>query len=945
MTEQALSTNARAVPDQETLRRRRTIIVSLITSFLFLAITAVFVPQLLTSETPNYWGLLITAPIIAIGLTCALLAARNQATIAGYLLLGTILILSLGSPVVGRGQGVSIGILVTILGIGVAANTLPTQHINRAIAMSILAGVAVIMIDQFIPDFGLESDPVYTNVSAAVILIVFLVVSAQRFQTFTLRAKLIISFAVVMILPLLILGIYNNQLATQALTEESQDQLAVLSSRAAQLYDDFFTTQRNEINTEAKQTALVDYLSLPESTRRGSLEASKALQTLLSFQGKENMSNAFIASYAILDRSGTNILDTSMERLGRDESSEPYFSAALQGDQPYISNVLFRDDGGRFYLSSPIKNNNGHVLGVLRAEYDVQILQSLAQSLRSTDPDVVVTIVDRDTYLRLVHTQEPELLLTSYRNFTELELAAFQASGKMPAVPSEQILADTNDSVVSGISKLESEPFFEAHVNSIDSDTINTGKHLSTQPWTVISYESVASNREAIRQQTRETIFISLALAGLAILLAFAASNILAAPLVSLTRVAEEISAGNIAARATVETEDEIGALANSFNRMTDKINQTLSTLEERVAERTADLEIARQQSEKRANELGSIGEISKVISGEQKLESLLPLIARLVTERFDFHHTGIFLLDDTGQFAVLQAASSEGGRRMLDQGHRLGMGEGGIVGYVAKYGTARIALDVGQDAVSFDSPELPNTRSEMGLPLNARGRTLGVLDVQSEKPGAFTEGDAKTLSILADQIAIAIENARLFQQTQQALNEFQALYRQNLKEGWSAFSREESLIGYQQTLTGGKKLLKPVETEEIRDAINRGQVLVTQPQADDDDSFIVVPVRLRGQIIGTLKVQAPSKNRTWTQDEINLTNAVSERLSLALENARLIQESQKQVIKEQTITDVTSKIGASIDLKNVLQTAVEELGRAMPGSEVMIRFDSNGKK
>jgi len=363
------------------------------------------------------------------------------------------------------------------------------------------------------------------------------------------------------------------------------------------------------------------------------------------------------------------------------------------------------------------------------------------------------------------------------------------------------------------------------------------------------------------------------------------------------------------------------------------------------VAERTADLEIARQQSEKRANELAAIGEISKVVSGEQKLETLLPLIARLVSERFDFYHTGIFLLDDTGQFVVLRAASSEDGRRLLEQGYRVVVGDGRVVGYVAKFGTPRIALDIGQESVSFEATELPGTRSEMGLPLNARGRTLGVLDVQSEKPGAFTEADANTLSILADQIAIAIENVRLFQQIQKALNEYQALYRQNLKEGWAAFSREESLVGYQQTLAGGRKLLKPVETDEIREAINRGQILVSQPETEDSDSYIVVPVKLRDQIIGTMKIQAPHKNRTWTQDEINLASSVSERLSLALENARLIQESQRQVIKEQTIGDVTSKIGASIDLKNVLQTAVEELGRAIPGSEVLIRFDSNGKK
>ena len=237
-------------------------------------------------------------------------------------------------------------------------------------------------------------------------------------------------------------------------------------------------------------------------------------------------------------------------------------------------------------------------------------------------------------------------------------------------------------------------------------------------------------------------------------------------------------------------------------------------------------------------------------------------------------------------------------------------------------------------------------TRSEMALPLIVRGQTIGALDVQSEKPGAFTENDANTLTILADQIAIALENARLFMQTQQALSEAQALSRQNSQEGWLTFSREEASIGYHQSLKGGRKITTPVETDEIRQAINRGNILVFNTDGGTKEPTIVVPIKLRGQVIGALNIKAPTKDRRWSNDEVNLAEAISERLSLALENARLIQESQRQVIKEQRISEVTGKISASINLKNVLQTAVEELGRAMPGSEVLIKFqndESNG--
>jgi GAF domain-containing protein/HAMP domain-containing protein len=424
--------------------------------------------------------------------------------------------------------------------------------------------------------------------------------------------------------------------------------------------------------------------------------------------------------------------------------------------------------------------------------------------------------------------------------------------------------------------------------------------------------------------------------------LGFIVSQILTFPLSTLTKIAEKITAGDINARARVNSEDEIGTLAFTFNRMADQLNQTLLGLEQRVAERTTDLELSRQQSIKRANELQSISEISKIITSEQKLENLLPLITRLVSESFNFYHTGIFLIDNTNQFAVLQAANSAGGKNMLKRGHKLEVGGSGIVGYVAQTGQPRITLDVGQDAVYFNNPDLPNTRSEMALPLKVRDRTVGVLDVQSERPGAFTENDSKTLSILADQIAIALENAQLFTQTQQALSEAQALYHQNLQEGWKKFSVDREFVGYHQSLASGKKLEQVVETDEIRQAMNRGEILMFHADGVTQEASIVVPIKLRGQIIGNMSIKAPVKNRQWTNDEVNLAETISERLSIALENARLIQESQRQVIKEQTISEVTGKIGASINLKNVLQTAVEELGRSIPGSEVVIKFEKN---
>ena len=280
----------------------------------------------------------------------------------------------------------------------------------------------------------------------------------------------------------------------------------------------------------------------------------------------------------------------------------------------------------------------------------------------------------------------------------------------------------------------------------------------------------------------------------------------------------------------------------------------------------------------------------------------------------------------------------------MLARGFRLEVGGSGVVGYAAKFGTPSIALEIELNSSFLNNPALPNIRSEMALPLKSRNKIVGVLDVQSEKPGAFTESDTNTFGILADQISIAIENARLITQTQRALSEAEILNRQSSLAGWLTFTREEASIGYHQNLKGGRKLTAPVETDEIRQAMNRGDALVFNADGVTKEPSIVVPIKLRGQVIGALNVKASDRDRRWSSDEINLAEAISERLSLALENARLIQDSQRQAIKEQTITEVTGKIGASINLKNVLQTAVEELGRAMPGSEVILQLQNEAK-
>ncbi len=252
-------------------------------------------------------------------------------------------------------------------------------------------------------------------------------------------------------------------------------------------------------------------------------------------------------------------------------------------------------------------------------------------------------------------------------------------------------------------------------------------------------------------------------------------------PIHKLTEITAAVAAGDLTQVAPVESDDELGALARTFNSMTNQIRDLVTGLERRVNERTSDLE-------RRAIQLQVAAQVASEASAIHDQHTLLDYTVQLISDGFGFYHAGIFLNDHQDEYAVLVAASSDGGHRMLGSGHKLKIGEVGIVGYVAKSGESRIALDVGRDAVFFDNPDLPETRSEMALPMKAHGQIIGVLDVQSKDPAAFTIDDISTLQILADQIALAIDNARLLETSQNALLELEAQYQQQIGANWQLY-------------------------------------------------------------------------------------------------------------------------------------------------------------
>lgn len=460
-------------------------------------------------------------------------------------------------------------------------------------------------------------------------------------------------------------------------------------------------------------------------------------------------------------------------------------------------------------------------------------------------------------------------------------------------------------------------------------------------PVSELQGDILLANKETdqqIQSATRTAVAILVLLLMMAVAVSLGLGQIIAAPIQRLTQVATQIAAGDLTVQADDRTRDEIGTLAHSFNTMTSRLRETLDGLERMVSERTAELLFANERNEHRAKQFESIAQVARTLSSTRDLDVLLPQITTVISREFGFYHVGIFLLDAAKEYAILSAANSEGGHVMLQRGHRLKVGEVGIVGYVTGTGTPRVALDTGADAVFFNSPDLPDTRSEIALPLRTGEEIIGALDVQSTEPSAFAQEDINILSTLADQVSVAIQNARQFEETRKALNEAEALAKQFVQTGWQQFTRQKNLVGIQHT--GARATLLYEKDNKEKDS----SWDMDQTRKKSRGAFISLPIELRGETIGSVDVHSPD-NRAWDQDELDIVTAIVERAAIAMENARLLEESQRLASKEAKIGAVTAKIGASINMRNVLQTAVEELGRALPGSEVMIQFETDQNK
>ena len=381
--------------------------------------------------------------------------------------------------------------------------------------------------------------------------------------------------------------------------------------------------------------------------------------------------------------------------------------------------------------------------------------------------------------------------------------------------------------------------------------------------------------------------------------LTFMAAKVFSDPYRQLVEVFRKVEQGDLKQRARVIASDEAGELEIYFNRMVSRLEVLQGSLEQQVAERTA--------------QLSAVNEVGRAVGAILDPDELIKKVTSLITERFGHYYSAIFLMDQAGKWAELKNATGEAGRVLRESRHRLAVDNKSMVGTAVSERQARIALDVGAEPARFNNPLLPYTRSEIALPLSIGERVIGALDIQSTREAAFGQEDIETFQNVANQVAVALENARLFQETNRQVQELQTVQRQYLREAWTSLAASEGL-----------------------------EYAIGDETPSGTETTMNVPLALRDEVIGQINL---SGSEEWSPEERAWVESVATQAAIALENARLMDESRKQAGIERSVAEITTKIWAANTVDGILQTAAQEIGRALNGSEATIELKMDDNK
>lgn len=783
-------------------------------------------------------------------------------------------------------------------------------------------------------------------------------------------------FLLLPVISLVIAGIIVSTITIRNARQAAYDRLSAIATLKHSEIDAWVVSQQEEldliVNTPDIRSKMLTVLST-QSEEPQVIGSRNQLQLYVSLIVSRGSS---FEELFLLNSSGYVVLSSDPNQVGTSHGLQAYF---IKGKEtPYVHPSYFSPtaDVPSIIVVQPVEDDLGRVWGVLAGRLSL---------------DQMAKVMTEEAGLG--QTGETYLV-----NATGLLLTPSRFEGDL-ALGQEIHTEGVERGLALGTSGSEEQAGWGIYTNYLGHSVVGVYRWMPVLQAVLLAEQEVNEMLVLTRGILFTSLAILLAIAVIAAMIALLVSRRITRPLVGLTTSANVIASGDLSQEVPYTARrDEIGTLARAFNQMSQQLRDLIADLEEQVSRRTHQWQEANYKLQRRAIQLEAVTLVGRAVTSILNLDDLLLEVVNLISARFDFYHAGVFLIDESGEWAMLRQATGEAGQRLLARKHRLAVGGQSIVGWAAANRQPRIALDVGDDAVHFKNLDLPHTRSEMALPLMVGNRLLGVLDVQSTEESAFDDEDVTILSLMADQVAVAIDNALKFSQEATLLEATSPLYRasrrialatslddvlgsvvdnaagpfvdscgiyvytpgtEDHELGWieavALWDRDGDPPhppGTRYPLEEASDLLESlrqeaaeplVVTDLLAGGIDKRINTSTHQLLTEELRFravLMLPLVAAGQAMGLLVV-AGRKPHTWTEAELRIFSSLSDQTAIAIENVRLLGEAQSRAGREQVVRQITERMWHAVDIESILQTTVTSLGQAIGAPRVYVRLDT----
>ncbi|RPJ02997.1 MAG: GAF domain-containing protein, partial [Chloroflexi bacterium] len=685
-----------------------------------------------------------------------------------------------------------------------------------------------------------------------------------------IRTTLIVYFVLLALLPTAgTMAIVTSQLREQA-QDQAMRQLESVASLKVQLLDQWLVDSQSALHTITAADAEDQRFSV--LTTPQAFNFVRVQEAINGILGKTDQNHDGFVEIFFYDLKGNIQSSSIIDNIGKSVTRQPYYSPSLADE--YTQSPYYQVGSGELttLITHPVRNINGQVIGVLAGRLNLDVLgQIMLEDAGLPESAETYLVSAQSNYLLTPSRSEGYEMTRAYHSQgIDRALAGQDGSGTYD---------DYRDPPVRVFGVYRWIPGLQA---------------------ALLAEQDESEALLAFSEARFNAILLGIGAAVLAALVGLVAAARFSQPILALTHAATRIAIGDLKERATVRQRNELGVLAAAFNDMADQLQQSISSLEDRVEARTRDLFLTL--------------EVGEMASRVLQQADLLPHITDFIREQFDLYYTQVYLIDEAGRSAVLAAGTGEVGEELLGRGHRLDLDAMSIVGRAVQTRRPVLVSDTATSTIHRPNPLLPDTRSEVAIPLLIGDEVLGVLDMQARQPETFRDDNLPVFQAMANQLASSVRSAQAYTETQIAVARADALNRRLTAEAWESYLGrvgEDRAVAYEYNLQD----VRPVASEPLPVSSN------------GNPRRLALPVKLRGQPIGTIQLEEDTA-RDWSPDEKELVEDVAERLALALDQFRAFDDTQKRATEMEAVAEVGAQAAATLDPDRLLWT-VSELVRA----------------